>query len=871
MHADHWARVTELFTRATELPPPGRSAWLAAETDDPALRAEVEAMLSAYDTDPDFLEQPADAGGALEEAAADALVGRRLGAYRLVRQIGRGGMAVVYEAQRDDQAFDRRVAVKILPIWSAWALADRFRFERQVLATLDHPGIAALVDAGTADGVPYCVMEYVDGAPIDAWCRDRDLPLRDRLLLFERVCEAVAYAHRHLVVHRDLKPSNIFVTSEGQPKLLDFGIATLLDTEGGASIGTTRTGFSSFTPEFASPEQVRGERVSTASDVYSLGVLLYLLLAGRRPYDLAGLPPLEAMRAVCELDPPRPGAVAPAADRQALSGDLDAIVSKSLRKSPLERYPSVADLAADLRAWREHRPIAAAPASMAYLARRFVRRNRLAVSAAAAVLTALTAGGAAAVWQAGIAGAERARAEARFDDLRSLANAVVGPLYDEMARVPGTTEARRLLVREALDYLDRLATLAADDIGLKEELAAAYLKIGDVQGNHLGDNVGDVSGAKASVAKARSLRAAVFAARPDPARRRALAEAELAVADVALGENRFDDAVGGYARVLDLVGPEPPASDEASVLLAARARRRTGVALAWAGRQREAVAEFDRALAYVTPLASAPEASPALRAALATTISNSGDAFYYARDYTRALARFEAALAMERQRTPADPDPLAARELTQALIRTAAAMKEVGRPGDAATLEREALSLLDAMSAGDARNVALVFDRATTRQNLAITAMKLGDLDTARREATTAVRLFDEAFAASPDSPQWRFDAAATWTTLGQVEMARRDFRASVQAFRRAAAMHRDPVVGERMPTVRLDAYLGLGDALAALARQTGDATLVSEAREAYDAAGRESDRLPAGIPVPVEYERRAIDGKIAALAGTAP
>ena len=863
MHPDDWARVTELFGEAMRLPAAERRAWLAAACPHGAIRAEVEAMLRAYETDPEYLEQPADAASL--DGALDSLAGRRLGAYRLIREVGRGGMGVVYEARRDDQAFDRRAAVKVLPLWSAAAFADRFRFERQVLASLDHPGIAALVDAGTDDGVPYCVMEFVDGAPIDAWCRDHDLPLTDRVALVERVADAVACAHRHLIVHRDLKPSNILVTADGQPKLLDFGIATLLEAEGGASIGTTRTGFSSFTPEFASPEQIRGERVTTATDVYSLGVLLYLLVSGERPYEVAGRPPLEAMKTVCEVDPPPPSSVAPPALRPLVAGDLDTITMKALRKAPGERYRSVVELAADLRAWREHRPISAAPASMLYLGRRFVRRNRLMVSVAGAAFTALLVGGAVAVWQAGIARAERAQAEARFADVRALANAVVGPLYDEIAKVPGTTEARRLLVARALTYLDRLAALSADDIRLKQELADAYQKIGDVQGNHVGDNVGDVQGAKASFAKMRALREAVFRARGDAASRRAFADAELAVADIALGENRFDEAVAGYERALALVGQEPPASDEAAVIVAVRAHRRAAIAHAWAGRQALAVAGFDRALALVTPLATREHASPALRASLANTLSNSGDAFYYARDYGQALARFEAALAMERRRAATAGDHESRRDLTLALIRTAAAMKEVDRAADAQALEREALAMLDQMSAADSKNVALVFDRATTRQNLAITSLRLGDLGTARREATTALRLFDEAFAASPDSPQWRFDEAATWTTLGQIEMARRDFAAAVAAFRRAADMHRDPAVGSRMPSQRLDAYVGLGDALAALAQRTRNPALGAQARDAYGAAGREVDQLPAGS-VPAGYERAAIDRRLSAL-----
>ncbi|MCC6989316.1 MAG: serine/threonine protein kinase, partial [Acidobacteria bacterium] len=259
MTPERWARVTELFDAACQLPTAARDAWLDASGVDADLRAEVRAMIEAYDTDPGYLEQPANPVPALDVPMTDALIGRRLGAWRLTRQIGRGGMGVVYEARRDDQEFDRVAAVKILPAWSA-GFAERFRAERRVLAALDHPGIARLLDSGTSDdGIAWFVMEFVDGQSVTAWTTARRLPIRDRVALIERICDAVAYAHRHLVVHRDLKPANILVTADGQPKLLDFGIATLLSAEDGVAIGTTRTGHSSFTPEFASPEQIRGE------------------------------------------------------------------------------------------------------------------------------------------------------------------------------------------------------------------------------------------------------------------------------------------------------------------------------------------------------------------------------------------------------------------------------------------------------------------------------------------------------------------------------------------------------------------------------------------------------------------------------------
>ena len=293
MTRDEWAQLEALFDEARQRTGSERAALLDRSSIGPETRRLLEQMLDSYDTDPDFLEGDSDPAGAVTTAVNDALVGQRLGAYRIVRPVGRGGMGVVYEAVRDDDEFARRVAIKVLPTWGATALASRFRLERRLLGSLDHPGIARLIDSGTAPNHGlYFVMEFVDGAPIDEWARTHGLDVDARVALLVRVADAVADAHRHLVVHRDLKPANILVQSDGQPKLLDFGIATLLSEEGAESASLTRTAERRFTPEFASPEQIRGEPVTTATDVYGLGALLYLLLAGRRPHDLRFLSPL---------------------------------------------------------------------------------------------------------------------------------------------------------------------------------------------------------------------------------------------------------------------------------------------------------------------------------------------------------------------------------------------------------------------------------------------------------------------------------------------------------------------------------------------------------------------------------------------------
>ena len=824
MTPERWARITELFEQATARPLAERAAWLDAACDDAGIRAEVAAMLAAYDTDPEFLEQPTDAAGAMEEAVADGLIGRRLGAYRLVREVGRGGMGVVYEAQRDDAEFDRRAAVKVLPVWRAATLGERFRFERRVLAGLDHPGIARLIDAGASDdGVPYCVMEFVDGAPIDAWCRDREVPLADRLALFERVCDAVAYAHRNLVVHRDLKPSNILVTADGTPKLLDFGIATLIDGEGGVSVGVTRTGFTSFTPEFASPEQFRGEKVTTASDVYSLGVLLFLLCTGRRPYELAGRAPLDAMRVVCDDDPPRASTVAEASWRPALRGDLDTIIARALRKSPAERYATVAALAADLRASREHRPISATPATALYVLRRYVRRHALVVGGVAALLVAIVGGATATAWQA-------RRATARFNEVRALANAVVGPIYDAVAKVPGSTEARQVLVKEALTYLDRLSAEAADDLSLKAELAEAYTKIGDVQGNLFFANLGDRPGAKASYDKALALRESVFASRSaDVAARVALAEAQYSLGDLALSENRWNDAVQWYSRGGQTIGPVTATSSENEFASAARSHDRQGIALNWAGRRDDALKAFDAEIALAQARLG-PAATPRVRSTLMSAYGNSGDVYYYAENYAKALERFQAAAALAREVHAARPSAETRVSLHLVLTRVSYALHELGRLDDALVPLRESIALQRELAESDRRNVQIQFNLAASLQGLSTQYFDRGDLDAAAREARSSVDMYTAAIEASPSSREQLFNMAQAWGWMGRIEMARGRRADGITAFRTALEIYGRQGVSDRKPQDQYEVMSWLADALSAGSDPAGR----TEARALY-------------------------------------
>jgi len=416
---EKWDQVKELFAVAQDLDPGKRSAFLReACAGDDSLRAEVESLLSSFDSAPTFLEDSPAAD--LASVTSRALTGKRIGSYRILREIGQGGMAVVYLAERADDEYRKQVAIKMLkPGTGRDEILRRFRIERQALAELDHPSIVRLIDGGSTEGgLPYLIMEYVDGVRIDEYCDTHKLPITERLQLFRAVCMAVQYAHENLVIHRDLKPSNILITPEGVVRLLDFGIAKVLNPQWSADTTLTRTDGRAMTPEYASPEQIRGQAITTATDVYSLGVLLFELLSGHRPYRCTGQSLLEVERMVCETEPEKPSTVIyrkeengsdsgdagppitaervssqrglqPAELQRRLRGDLDTIVMKALEKDPSRRYGTAAELAADIDRYLFHEPVLARPASATYRTRKYVRRHPVGVTVAAGLVLLL--------------------------------------------------------------------------------------------------------------------------------------------------------------------------------------------------------------------------------------------------------------------------------------------------------------------------------------------------------------------------------------------------------------------------------------------------------------------------------------------------
>ena len=526
MTPERWQQVKELLAATLEIDPAERSAYLDKScAGDASLRAELEELLAIdHEAEPQLLNTPAVAVMFEDSPVKHARIGRRIGPYQIIEEIGVGGMGEVYRAFRADDQYRKQVAIKLVRTGqeSNFVVA-RFKNERQVLASLDHPNIARLLDGGTTEeGVPYFVMELIEGQSIHLYCDDHKLPITERLKLFLQVCSAVQYAHQRLIIHRDLKPSNILVTREGIPKLLDFGIAKILDPAAVSEVlEPTMSMFRLLTPSYASPEQIKGEAITTASDVYSLGVLLYELLTGRHPYRRANSTPQEIARAVCEAEPERPstaarrtkgdgGAATPSeagasivehlpdsAEKlsKRLRGDLDNILLMALRKEPQRRYMSVEQFAEDIRRHLENLPVIARKDTVRYRAAKFIRRNKVTVAAAVVVAATLVLGMAVTLHEARIA-------QRRFNDVRQLANSLMFEVYDSIREVPGTTSARKLITQRAQEYLDRLAQESRSDAALLRELAVAYGRLADVQGNIQEANVGDTPKALENYRKA---------------------------------------------------------------------------------------------------------------------------------------------------------------------------------------------------------------------------------------------------------------------------------------------------------------------------------------------------------------------------------
>jgi eukaryotic-like serine/threonine-protein kinase len=711
--------VKSVLSEALDLETGRRRQFLdSACAHDADLRAEVDLLL-AHQVDSE--------NDAIEECAADAArfrlvqdvtrIGSRIGAYKIVREIGHGGMGTVYLAERDDEHYYQQVAIKLInPGLGGETIRRRFRNEMQILADLSHPNIARLFDGGeTPDGVPYLVMEYVEGSPINRYCNDRNLSTEQRLKLFCTVCDAVQYAHQHLVIHRDIKPGNILVTSEGLPKLVDFGIAKLLDN--GKSIpDATATAMPFMTPEYASPEQVYGLSATTATDIYSLGVVLYELLTGRSPYRLKSRVPHELAQAILDQEP----------QRQRLKGDLDNIVLMAMRKEPQRRYATAEQFAEDIQRHLDGLPVRARQDTFTYRAGKFIRRRKLAVAAAALILLTLLVGIIATAWQARVARAERARAERRFNEVRQLANSIVFEVHDAIVNLPGSTTARSLIVQRGLNYLDSLAQDAAGDRGLQRELAAAYEKLGAVQYTPSVAHLGDLEGALQSHRKAAALREALVAADPNNRDyRRELLDSYWFIATL-LGKQ------GDRARELQMLRQQLPARQE---------------------------------------LAAAETTDFVDRYNLAGTYAYIGSLSMSMGDVQGALDNQREALKIRETLAALDPNTARSRRaLTISYEYLGLATDLAGDTKEALELQQRGLEMRESLVAADPLNTDLRLMLIESHRYVGDMFLKLGDLEQASRHYQKQLAINEEMVAADPANAQFHSNKAVALIKAGDIK-----------------------------------------------------------------------------------------------------
>lgn len=663
MTPERWQQIKKILDQVVMVTPDERAVLLdQACKDDQTLRQEVESLLQEHSlTSAGLLDSPITFDDPTQQGNGESWAGRRIGPYEVIELIGEGGMGAVYRAARADEQYKKQVAIKIVKhgLDTPFARA-RFRSERQILANLEHPNVARLLDGGTTDsGLPYVVMELVEGQPIDEYCEAHRLSIEERLELFRTVCLAVRYAHQHLVVHRDLKPGNILVTADGTPKLLDFGIAKILDPEtfpGGAE--TTVTMMRMLTPEYASPEQVRGDPVTTASDVYSLGVVLFILLTGRYPYPMENRTPDAVLRAICDTDPPKPStAVRRAKDgadampvrtteetvasgfgepvekiSRQLRGDLDNIVLMALRKDPQRRYASAEQFAEDIRRHLESLPVIARSDTTGYRLSKFISRHKagsvLVAGAGVLLLTALIITlhearvarqqAQIANQQAQIAREQRARAEKRFDDVRKLANSLIFEVHDSIRDLPGATKTRELVVRRALEYLDSLSQEKGEP-ALQSELASAYDRVGDIQGYTGAANLADFSGASESYAKALAIRESLVAADPNDAKLRTeLGDEYFRVAGAYENVGDFDADLRVLERArLFISGSSTGMNDPRQQFRMAGIYYYTASALDKSGRFPQALENYRLAISTLEPIVADPRSGVIPRAYIA--------------------------------------------------------------------------------------------------------------------------------------------------------------------------------------------------------------------------------------------------------------
>jgi tetratricopeptide (TPR) repeat protein len=857
-----WKIVEELFLAATELPVAERAAFCRqACGGDDELRAEVESLL-AYDSPDTRPLAPIVEAGAAGFFRNEALTGTRVGPYRITGSLGHGGMGAVYLAQRADDQFSRKAAVKFIRSGlDTPGAIERFLRERQILANLDHPYIGKLLDGGTTeDGVPYFVMEYIQGTPIDEYCRVQGLSIDARCELFRKVCEAVAYAHRSLVIHRDLKPTNILVNEEGTPVLLDFGIAKLLDAADAPAPPRTKTaGTWMLTPDYASPEQILGRRTTTATDVYSLGVVLYELLTGAKPFKVDSTTPLEIARTVCETAAPRPSSVA---QNQKLSGDLDNIILMALRKEPERRYSSVDQFREDILRYLKGRPVIAREDTFRYRAGKFIGRNRVGVTAGTLVATCLigavaitahearragqalvqaeaqrnialaqrnraeaehltanrqrelaTLSEQRAVERANEADAERQKARKRLSDLVELGHRTLFEVQGALEHLPGALEARRDIIVTTRQYLDGLAADAKEEPAVLTMLVTGYTQTGDVLGFPGSANLGDRKGAIEAWRKARQILTRIGKLRPPDMRRR-LQDLGLhqRIGAVLEAEGHAKEALAEYTDALriahDLARDFP--RDPNAVKQTGIIEHNMGTTLTQL--KDPSAADHIRAEvhAYEVSTALAPDDTD-IRLGLASAINGLGQILVTEHHLTAGLDEFRRGLAIReavQQRKP--EDGIGRSGIARTWLRIAGTLagpwqENLGDTAAALQACDKALAIYEALTAADGRNTKAKGDLATALVYAGVIGRNTPEsLHRLRR----AAGILEDLRKADARLLSYRTDAALAHEYIGHALRETGDFGGAIAEFRLSLAAKDNPAVAAKI----VESEKGLAD-----------------------------------------------------------
>ena len=709
------------------------------------IRTEIEKLLAADSAAGDFMESPVyiDPEISSKWDPANEKHPAEIDGYKIIEPIGMGGMGTVYLAERQGEGFSQKVALKVIKRgMDTHTVLRRFLTERRILADLEHPNIARMLDGGsTEDGSPYFVMEYVKGERLRAYCDDHGLDIRSRLLIFAKVCSAVNYAHQKLVVHRDIKPSNILVTEDGEPKLLDFGIAKLLNPDRTASDhAATATNFRVMTPEYASPEQLRGSPTTTLTDVYSLGVVLYELLTGVRPFKAEGANPIAIIQAMTSREPIKPSVAAGSAqgeqtlpddkfteliqihttgdapirsvthtatpDAKALRGDLDNIVMMAIRREKERRYQSVQELLDDVERYLNGLPVKATKDSRRYRVGKFVGRHRAAVASAVIVAAALISTVGITGYQYRQASFERAKAEARFAEGRKFASAVIYDHYERIKNLPGSTEAKAGLIADAVNYLDAVSKDSGDDREFQRELAKAYIKLSEIQGVTTGSgDLGDYASARASLTKAIRLLEQLAAVSPAVEDQSLLAESysNLSYLTSPSESEAYADRSFEIYKFLRDVNPDKEKAeyDYAGALWDRANQVRTK------GDARAAIEHFNEAASIYESLYNST-ANIRYRRSASLTYKNVGSVYRVNGDPAAALASYEKALQYDRQIVAESP------ENVQAIIGLSFSHRGIGealtelRQFDRAFTElNEAIAIQERVFADDTKNAFL--------------------------------------------------------------------------------------------------------------------------------------------------------------------